>query len=210
MDQSVSEPELCIADGDPSATMTGQASAREKNLIEAAKRDPARFAELYEANFSRVYGYIARRIRDRAVAEDLTSDVFHQALANLARFEWRGVPFGAWLIRIAANAIADRSKSVAKEQEILTTSVAEIARHQQDETAAELQAGLEQIESRARLYRLVEALPRDQGRVITMRFAEEKSIREIARELGRTEGAVKQLQFRALQNLRAGLDKGEE
>src|SRR5262245_1879518 len=149
MDQSVSEPELCIADGDPSAGMTGQGSGREKKLIEAAKRDPARFAELYEANFSRVYGYIARRIRDRAVAEDLTSDVFHQALANLPRFEWRGIPFGAWLIRIAANAISDRAKRAAKEQEILTASVPEIAQHHNDESAAGLQAGLEQIEYRA-------------------------------------------------------------
>jgi RNA polymerase sigma-70 factor (ECF subfamily) len=61
---------------------------------------------------------------------------------------------------------------------------------------------LEEVEQRARLFRLVEQLPADQRRVIAMRFAEEKSIREIAEELGRTEGAVKQLQFRGLQNLR--------
>src|SRR6266550_3545624 len=75
----------------------------ERLLIEAAQRDPSRFAELYEDNFERVYAFIARRVRDRDEAEDLTSEVFHQALANLARFEWRGVPFAAWLFRIAAN-----------------------------------------------------------------------------------------------------------
>jgi len=180
----------------------------ERQLVEAAKRDPARFAELYEGNFARVYGYIARRVRDRAAAEDLTADVFHQALANLARFEWRGVPFGAWLMRIAANAVADRMRRVAWEQGVLVTSQAELAKD--DDSAAALQAGIEEIESRARLFRPVDALPPDQQRVIRMRFAEEKSIREIASELGRSEGAVKQLQFRALQNLRKGMsiDRG--
>jgi len=56
-----------------------------------------------------VYAFIARRIRNREEAQDLTSDVFHQALANLGRFEWRGVPFAAWLFRIAANVIAKKN-----------------------------------------------------------------------------------------------------
>src|SRR5438093_4407836 len=88
----------------------------ERLLIEAAQRDRSRFAELYEDNFERVYAFIARRVRDRAEAEDLTSEVFHQALANLARFEWRGVPFAAWLFRVAANAVIDRAKRGAKER----------------------------------------------------------------------------------------------
>src|SRR6266849_10697184 len=78
----------------------------ERLLIQAAQRDPRRFAELYENNFDRVYAFIARRVRNREEAEDLTSEVFHQALANIGRFEWRGVPFAAWLFRIASNAIA--------------------------------------------------------------------------------------------------------
>src|SRR5947199_4338636 len=89
----------------------------ERLLIEAAQRDRSRFAELYEDNFERVYAFIARRVRDRDEAEDLTSEVFHQALANLARFEWR-VPFAAWLFRIAANAIVDRAKRAAKEYDL--------------------------------------------------------------------------------------------
>jgi RNA polymerase sigma-70 factor (ECF subfamily) len=66
-----------------------------------------------------------------------------------------------------------------------------------------VEVDLEEVEHRARLFRLVDELPADQRRVIAMRFAEEKSIREIAEALGRTEGAVKQLQFRGLQNLRS-------
>jgi len=87
----------------------------ERQLIEAAQADPRRFAELYERNFDRVYAFIARRTGDRAVAEDLTSEVFHHALAHLGRFEWRGVPFAAWLLRIARNAVADRWERMARE-----------------------------------------------------------------------------------------------
>ena len=169
----------------------------ERLLIEAAQRDPARFAELYENNFDRVYAYIARRVRDRNDAEDLTSEVFHQALAGLPRFEWRGAPFAAWLFKIASNAIIDRSTRAAKEREVpaILDLPSEISPEEIED----------EIEQRARLFQLVDRLPVDQRRVIGMRFAEEKSIREIAHEIGRSEGAVKQLQFRALQNLRAQL-----
>src|SRR5215831_421557 len=83
---------------------------QERLLIEAAQKDPGRFAELYEANFERVYAFIVRRVQGRDEAEDLTAEVFHHALANLPRFEWRGVPFAVWLFRIASNAIADAWK----------------------------------------------------------------------------------------------------
>ena len=170
--------------------------AEERLLVEAAQKDPSRFGELYENNFERVYAFIARRVRDCDVVEDLTSDVFHKALTNLGRFEWRGVPFAAWLFRIAANVIADRSSRAAKE----LSSMDDPAEPRSD-------AGPEEIEHRAQLFRLVDRLPADQRRAIVMRFAEQKSIREIAHELERTEGAVKQLQFRGLQTLRAKVGK---
>lgn len=183
-----------MAQGELISKAPAEADA-ERLLIEAAKKDPARFAELYENNFDRVYAFIARRVRDRSEAEDLTSEVFHQALSGLPRFEWRGAPFAAWLFKIALNAIIDRSKRAAKEQELPATF----------DPAADVQEIEDEIEQRARLFKLVDRLPVDQRRVVGMRFAEEKSIREIAQELGRSEGAVKQLQFRALQNLRAQL-----
>lgn len=169
----------------------------ERLLIEAAQKNPARFAEIYENHFDLVYGFIARRVGSRDVAEDLTSDVFHKALAGLPRFEWRGVPFGAWLIRIASNAIIDRAKHAAKESNIAAL----------DQPAEVSPKEVEEIEQRARLFKLVDQLPPDQRRVIVLRFAEEKSIREVANDLARSEGAIKQLQFRALQNLRARLSQ---
>jgi RNA polymerase sigma-70 factor, ECF subfamily len=172
----------------------------EKLLIEAAQHDPARFAKLYELNFSRVYAYIARRVGNRDDAQDLTAEVFRRALANLGKFEWRGVPFAVWLFKMAANAIADRWKHAARETGNPSPEPAQ-------EIKAPEEPDLEEIERRTHLFQLVRRLPQDQRRVIELRFAEEKSIREIAQALRRTEGAVKQLQFRALETLRQRMGK---
>ena len=175
--------------------MSQATESEEKLLIEAAQKDPSRFAELYELHFDRVYAYIARRVRDRAETQDLTAHVFQQALANLGKFKWRGAPFAAWLYRIASNAIADHARRNMRETNDLQSAT---------ETWGAA-VDLEEVERRARLFRAVGKLPDDQRRVIVLRFAEEKSIREIADELGRSEGAIKQLQFRGLENLRSRL-----
>src|SRR6185503_2354602 len=128
--------------------------------------DPARFEELYDRHVQRVYGFVSRRVGNRAEAEDITSAVFEQALANLPKFEWRGVPFAAWLIRIAANALADHGRRSARE------GAPPDAMPDAGETDA--------IEQRAILFQLVDRLPDLQRRVIELRFGEEKSIREVA------------------------------
>ncbi|MHB8485010.1 MAG: RNA polymerase sigma factor [Candidatus Acidiferrales bacterium] len=171
-----------------------KSEADERLLVEAARRDPSRFAELYENHFERVYAYIARRVGNRDDAQDLTSEVFHQALANIAKFEWRGAPFAAWLMRIASNAIADKWRGASRERGNPTQENSERADFEE--------ARFEEADDRARLFRLVKTLPSAQRRVVEMRFAEEKSIREIAQAIGKTEGAVKQLQFRGLESLR--------
>src|SRR5579863_6574784 len=160
--------------------------------IEAAQRDPSRFGDLYEENFYRVYAYVARRVSHRHQAEDLTADVFREALAGIGKFEWRGVPFAGWLLGIAARVIADYFKRMGRDAE--------------DLAAKPEQSSTDEVERSAMLSQLVERLPEAQFRVIQMRFVEQKSIREIARELGRSEGAVKQLQLRAIENLRAQME----
>jgi RNA polymerase sigma-70 factor (ECF subfamily) len=172
--------------------------ADERLLIEAAQKDPARFAVLYENNFERVYAYVVRRVGAREETEDLTSEVFHHALANLQRFEWRGIPFAAWLFRIAANLISDRWQKSNREQ--LSDQPDQI------ESAQAKNQDFEEVERRAALFRLVATLPAEQQRVIALRFVEQKSIKEVAREIRKTEGAVKQLQFRALSSLRARME----
>jgi RNA polymerase sigma-70 factor (ECF subfamily) len=176
-------------------------ATEERRLIEAAQSDPVYFAELYENYFELVYLYVARRVRNRAETEDLTAEVFRKALANLPRFKWTGAPFAAWLFRIASNMIADRAKRAAREGK-LASGESEPSLTVGLLTRGEQQTDLEQCERRAELFHLVDELAEDQRRVVVMRFAEEKSIGEIAHDLGRSEGAVKQLQFRALENLR--------
>jgi RNA polymerase sigma-70 factor (ECF subfamily) len=158
-------------------------------LVELAKANPDRFAGLYDRYVDRVYAYVSRRIPDRAATEDITSEVFEKALAKLDQFEWRGTPFIAWLYRIAANAIADRWR---KEGGRLTETLSDVP------DAGEL----DDIERRVMLFQLVDRLPNAQQQVIRMRFTEERSIRDIAAALGRSEGAIKQLQLRALEQLR--------
>jgi RNA polymerase sigma-70 factor (ECF subfamily) len=174
--------------------MTRGIDSEERLLIEAAQRDPGRFAELYDQHFHRVYAYIARRVSDRAEAQDLTAHVFHQALANLGKFKWRGAPFITWLYRIASNALSDQRKRRMREM-----------RSESEDYEAMVEIDVEAVERRAVLFEAVQTLPADQKHVIIMRFAQELSIRDIADQLGRTEGAVKQLQFRGLENLRARL-----
>lgn len=183
-----------MAVGRPQAKVSEGFPSDERLLVEAAQKDPAKFGDLYEIHFERVYAFIARRVRDRDTAEDLTSDVFHNALANMRKYEWRGAPFAAWLIRIALNAVADQAKRA--------TRAASTANTPEPGAAPDMEG----IENRARLFRLVGELPVDQRRVILERFVEQKSIREIARQLGKTEGAVKQLQLRAVRNLRIRME----
>src|SRR5580704_206357 len=156
----------------PELSLKAVQEPSERRLIEAAQQDPSRFAALYEIHFERVYAYVSRRLGHREATEDVTSEVFHHALANLPRFEWRGAPFGAWLLRIAANAVADHWKSRAQAQ-------------RKDEELAHEPAGIpadevEAADQSAHLFRHVRRLPAEQRLVIMGRFVKEKSIREIA------------------------------
>jgi len=157
-------------------------------LIEAAQRERAHFAELYDQNFARVYAFIARRAGSREEAQDLTAEVFHQALVSIQTFQWRGTPFIAWLYGIAANVLSAHWEKLGR----TPVQLAE----------AWDQGANQENERRAMLSELVESLLPEQRTVIVRRFIEQRSIREIAQQMGRSEGAVKQLQLRALENLR--------
>jgi len=167
-------------------------TADDRLLIEAAQADPARFVEIYERYVDRIHAFVSRRTENRAAAEDITSHVFQQALAAIGRFEWRGLPVSAWLFQIAANALADHWRERSRNPE---------------EPCSELPDSheIDDIERRIALFQEVERLPELQQRVIRMRFVEEKSIREVAAALNRSEGAVKQLQLRALEKLRQSM-----
>ena len=164
----------------------------ERPLIAAVQSDPAQFGQLYEQNFDRVYAFFARRVATREEAQDLTAEVFHHALASIRNFKWQGAPFVAWLYGIAANVLAGHWQKPGKTRPV---------------EADDLSGAGDEIEQSVMLGQLVDALSPDQRLVIMRRFIDQKSIREIALELGRSEGAIKQLQLRALDNLREKLER---
>ena len=164
----------------------------ERLLIAAAQSEPARFAELYEQNLDRVYAFLARRVPSREEAQDLTAEVFHQALASIRNFKWQGAPFISWLYGIAANVLASHWQKIGKG--VL-------------EQPTDFSYAGDGVERSIMLGQLVRSLPQDQRLVVVRRFVDQKSIREIAQELGRSEGAIKQLQLRALEKLREKVGK---
>ena len=166
----------------------------ERRLIEASQRQPRRFGQLYQRYFDRVYAFALTRTGDRTAAEDVTAETFRVAFENLPRFRWRGVPFSAWLFRIASNAALHYFRQAARE-ETLADAV--------EDQGEPWDARLIEVETRARLFELVQRLPKDQRRVLVLRFGREASIKEVAREMGRSEGAVKLLQHRAMETLRS-------
>jgi RNA polymerase sigma-70 factor, ECF subfamily len=174
----------------------------ERLLVEAAQLDPSRFGDLYERHFARVYPFIVRRVRDRDAAEELTAEVFHRALAHLPAYAPRAA-FGAWLFRIARNALVDRAKHAAREV-VDSDSMPDVG------SGPDADDDLVRVEELARLFRFVDELPSDQRAVIVDRFVDERSIRETAARLGRSEGAVKQLQLRAIETLRTRMHESTE
>jgi RNA polymerase sigma-70 factor (ECF subfamily) len=179
--------------------LTAKELAAERLLIEASQKDLRRFAELYERYFNRVYAFALTRTGNRTAAEDVSAETFRRALQNLSKFEWRDVPFSAWLFRIAANVAADFSRQTAHQSPLDDLP---------DEQTPSWETDMTEIEERARLFALLKRLQKDQQRVVIMRFAQERSSREIAQAIGRSEAAVKALQFRALQNLRMWTEGG--
>ncbi|MBV9610971.1 MAG: sigma-70 family RNA polymerase sigma factor [Acidobacteriaceae bacterium] len=171
-------------------------AAGDRSLVEAAQADVSKFDAIYERHFELVYFFILGRVHDRAIAEDLTSETFHKALANLSSYQPGDTPFAAWLYRIAANAMADQYKRANRERRGAVAMLEPAAQ------PASTPQEMEYVERRTLLSRLIEKLPEMQRRIIQERFIEERSVKEIASRLEKSEGAVKQLQFRALRTLR--------
>jgi RNA polymerase sigma-70 factor (ECF subfamily) len=173
-------------------------------LVARAKRDREAFGGIYDRYVDQVYQFIYRRVKDHPTAEDLTARVFFRALEQLPRFEWRGVPFGGWLIRIAANLIHDHHGDAQRHVSLEQWAEDATAMASSDPSVEEQYASRQAAST---LWKEVFTLPIAEQQVLVHRFARDMSIREIASTLGRTEGAVKQLLFRAVRRLRQRLQR---
>jgi RNA polymerase sigma-70 factor, ECF subfamily len=167
-------------------------------LVGAARdRDREAVARLFDRYYDSVYRYAYARLGSVSDAEDAASETFATMVRALPRFQWQGVPFEAWLFRIAMSKVVD----VARHRRRVRSAGDELASEMAD-AAAEPDRIFASNELRRELVAAVERLPRDQRDVVMLRFFMGRSIRETAHMLERSEGAIKQLQFRALSTLR--------
>jgi RNA polymerase sigma-70 factor (ECF subfamily) len=157
--------------------------------------DRVAFAELYDAHCDAVYRYVLYRVREPSDAEDLTSEVFTRAFANIHRYRWQGKSFLAWLYTIARNAVTDRRRRERPTVDLDDAyGVAE-----EGPTAHDRAVRGEQVDA---LRGAVKHLTTEQQEVLVLRFVENMSSRQVAKVLGKNEGAIRALQFRALGRLR--------
>lgn len=175
----------------------------EQDLVHRAQNgDKEAFTELYETYFGKLYRYVVARIGNRAEAEDMTQQVFVKAYKSISSYRWRGVPFSAWLFRIAHNLVVDFFRKESKRPTVpLEESL--VASNDNVQQVVERRLDVERVMAATR------QLTAAQREVVSLRFAGGLAIAEVARVMGKSEGAVKALQHSAIAALRRILLVGE-
>jgi len=174
----------------------------EENLVRRAQQhDQAALTQIYEENFDKIYRYVVLKIGDRTEAEDITQQVFINALKSISSYRWKGTPFSAWLFRIAHNQIVDYLRRKSKRVTVpLGESLA--SSNCDPGQIAEQKMSIEE------LVLATKGLTKAQQEVISLRFAGELAISQVARIMGKSEGAIKALQHSAVASLRKTLSAG--
>ncbi len=170
----------------------------EASLVKRAQqRDEEALTRLYEEYFTRIYRYVALKIGERTEAEDITQQVFVNMVQAIGSYQYDGTPFSAWLYRIAHNKIVDYLRKKTKQPKVtLDESFADKAIDENPHAAAELNLDMEMVHKAAK------KLTQAQQEVIALRFSGDLSITEVAKAMGKSEGAVKALQHSAILSLR--------
>ena len=172
----------------------------ESRLVEEAKSNPQAFGLLYERYVERIYNYIFYRTGNQQEAEDLTAKTFHKALDHIARYDNRGVPFSAWLYRIAHNLVANWHRDGARRKELPLEHQEHVAPARgRPEQLAEV------TEEREALLDAIRRLPSDRQQLIVLKFTDALPNAQIGDIMGRSEGAIKSLYHRTLIALREDL-----
>ncbi len=177
-------------------------SENEEALIERAKRDPDAFGELYERYVDRIYNYIFYRTSDAHEAEDLTARVFYRALGHITEYNQRGAPFAAWLYRIAHNLVANWHRDRSRRKYIRLDDLVTLA-----EKSAGPHHRAEQNEQAQALLGAMTRLPAERQQLLILKFVDGLSNADVAKIMGRSEGAIKSLYHRTLLALRDDLSK---
>jgi RNA polymerase sigma-70 factor (ECF subfamily) len=169
---------------------------QERQLVERARNSQEAFGELYEMYYDQIFGYALRHSGSLETAKDVTSNVFFEALRHIKDYRWQGVPFSHWLYRIAGRELADNYKKTKREVYCIQET---------PEMRAELVSGKEELnkhEAYLDLTNYVAKLPARYREVITLKYFEDKQLKQIADILGKPEGTVKSLLHRSIEQLR--------
>jgi RNA polymerase sigma-70 factor, ECF subfamily len=178
------------------------------NLVERAKAgDAEAFALIYDRYVDTVFRFVYFRVGNRQLAEDLTADTFLRALRRIGSFTWQGRDLGAWLVTIARNLVADHFKSGRYRLEITTGDVLDAEREDRGPEGSPEAAVVEHI-TNVTLLTAVKQLNPEQQECIVLRFLQGFSVAETAKAMGKNEGAIKALQYRAVRALQRLLPEG--
>jgi RNA polymerase sigma-70 factor (ECF subfamily) len=175
----------------------------EKQVIAAAKQNPARFAPLYNKYYKPIFIYVFKKIKDEELTGDITSRVFLKALLNLNKYEDRGFPFSSWLYKIAGNEVNMHFRKANKKQQVelnekdLKVLMDEVTPSGNSDEEAQLQLVINALNE----------LPLDVSELIDLRFFEKRSFKEIGEIIGTSEGNAKIKTYRALDKLKKLLPK---
>jgi RNA polymerase sigma-70 factor, ECF subfamily len=173
-------------------------------LVELARGgDAEAFGQLYDHYHPQVYRFLYYRVGSQTLAEDLTSDTFFRALRSMSSFRWQGKDFGAWLMTIARNLTTDHYKSGKNRLEVTTEDMSP-----HDSATEGPEATVMAHLTNETLMAALKKLPVEQQECLVMRFLQGLSISETAQTMGRSDGAIKQLQLRAVRNLAKLMPEG--
>ncbi|MBC7223955.1 MAG: sigma-70 family RNA polymerase sigma factor [Anaerolineae bacterium] len=171
-------------------------------LVARAREDPEAFGLLYERYVDKIYTYLYYRTGSREDAEDLTARTFYRALDNLDRYQERGLPFSAWLYRIAHNLMANWHRYNSRHPQVSLENL-----RLTDRSGRDPERVVERNEAREVVLEAIRSLPPERQQLLILKFGEQMSNAEIGQVMGRSEGAVKSLYHRTLVALRRELEE---
>jgi RNA polymerase sigma-70 factor (ECF subfamily) len=177
---------------------------QERLLVERAQNDPLAFAALYDMYADRVYNYIYQRTGNHGDAEDLTARTFLKAFVHLEHYQFRGIPFAAWLYRIAHNALANWHRDSHRHPMVSLDVM--VAYSQEDDRPEDV---AQSREEKGVLLEAIRKLPGERQQLLILKFSDELTNAEIGQIMDRTEGAIKSLYHRTLLALRQELRKNK-
>lgn len=188
--------------------------SHDRQLVEAARRDPAAFGEIFDRYYGAMLSYAIRRTGRVEIARDIVSEVFLKALRGIHGYRWRGLPLSSWLYRITANEIATwyrkgsyAPSSLDELREVAGFDVPDEVDLLQEVLAAERE--MERHREFRSVQRALLTLPLKYQETLALRYFQEKSIRDVASILGRKEGTVKSLLSRGIARLRQALEQSD-